>query len=298
MLFYVKHVLRYAYTQPVYCEPLTVRLRPREEPAQRLRHFRLEVCPEPAGMCEGLDLEGSPAAQVWFQGVTQSLRVAATCVAETTRINPFDFLLRAGAERLPVEYTPAERAALHLEQPLSVPEEVTALARGIAQACGGETVATLVALAGRIAETCPSLVRELGPAWPPERTLAERRGACRDLAVLFNAACAALGLAARFVSGYSAAAADDGQHQLHAWSEVFLPGAGWRGFDPAQGLAVADGHLALTAARDPAAAAPTCGTYRGNTARSSLEAQIVLRTSRLPSPAETSAIIVPQPACA
>ena len=106
------------------------------------------------------------------------------------------------------------------------------------------------------------VVRPHGAALSPEATWGERTGACRDLAPLFNEVCRLVGLPARFVSGYGYSDFLDERH-LHAWSEVYLPGAGWRGFDPTIGLAVADRHIAVAAARDPEDTAPTSGTYRG-----------------------------------
>ncbi|MEE2871411.1 MAG: transglutaminase-like domain-containing protein [Candidatus Latescibacterota bacterium] len=76
-------------------------------------------------------------------------------------------------------------------------------------------------------------------------TLARVRGACRDLAVLFIVICRTLGLAARFVSGYRAGAQNQQERYMHAWAEVYLPGAGWRGWDPSLGLAVAGAHVAV-----------------------------------------------------
>jgi transglutaminase-like putative cysteine protease len=119
--------------------------------------------------------------------------------------------------------------------------------------------------------------REQGPPWPAERTLRERRGACRDLAVLFNDVCRFVGFPARFVSGYQVDVPEEARPELHAWSEVYLPGAGWRGFDPSQGLAVADRHVPLAASRTPWMASPTSGTYRG-TARSTLTASVQFRS--------------------
>ena len=81
--------------------------------------------------------------------------------------------------------------------------------------------------------------------------LRDREGSCRDLAVLFCAACRALGLAARFVSGYERDASLQENGDLHAWAEVYLEGAGWRGYDPSRALAVAASHVAVAASSDP-----------------------------------------------
>lgn len=98
---------------------------------------------------------------------------------------------------------------------------------------------------------------------PPDVVLSQGAGACRDLSVLFLAACRHVGLPARFVSGYHEGPPERGERELHAWAETYLPGGGWRGFDPSLGLAVADRHVAVAAAPDPRGAAPVAGTFRG-----------------------------------
>ena len=135
----------------------------------------------------------------------------------------------------------------------------------------------LTSLTQTIYESCIYETRHHGPPWPAGVVLAERRGTCRDFTVLFMAACRAVGLAARFVSGYQRGDADQEVHDLHAWPEVYVPGGGWRGFDPTLGLAVADGHIALAAAVDPAQAAVVMGQLKtGHFSQSKLEATIQL----------------------
>jgi transglutaminase-like putative cysteine protease len=96
---------------------------------------------------------------------------------------------------------------------------------------------------------------------------------------LFMAACRSLGIAARFVSGYQAEAdTPDGRRHLHAWPEAFLPGVGWRGFDPTHGLAVTDGHVALCAAPDQAATMPIEGGFYGDGVASTLEYDVQIAT--------------------
>jgi transglutaminase-like putative cysteine protease len=119
-----------------------------------------------------------------------------------------------------------------------------------------------------------------GDPMTPEETLAGRSGACRDTAMLYVAACRSLGLAARFVSGYSMHHPPEvSEHELHAWAEVYLPGGGWRGYDPSLGLAVADGHVVLAAAPDHRLAAPVSGSYRGTGVASSMRYTVELRTA-------------------
>ncbi|MBI2826532.1 MAG: transglutaminase family protein [Planctomycetia bacterium] len=280
MFFHVKHVTRYDYSSPVYCEPLTVRLRPRDDAAQRLLSYHLGVAPAPVGRSEFQDLDGNVSARVWFAGRTERLRVTSEFVVETLRANAYDFLLDPASVTLPLVYPAAVKAALLTYcVPPAAAERVSRLAKSVVEEAGGRTVPFLSALAARVRASCQTRIREHGAPWPAERTLAEGTGSCRDLAVVFNEACRAVGIAARFVSGYQQDDAGDQLPQLHAWSEVYLPGAGWRGFDPAKGLAVADRHVALAAAAHSADAAPTSGTFRATGATSRLTAEITVHVT-------------------
>ena len=139
---------------------------------------------------------------------------------------------------------------------------------------GVGTIPFLTALNKRIFEGFEQLVRHEGPPYPAEITLGTGRGACRDLTVLFMEAARAVGLAARFVSGYRENEMMGEERQLHAWAEVYIPGGGWRGYDPSSGLAVADQHVTVSAGVIPEEAAPLTGTYRGSGVRSIIDYEI------------------------
>lgn len=279
MLYQIKHVTRFFYDRPVFCEPLTLRLRPRDDHQQRVVWQRLDIDPAPAGRAESLDLEGNRVAQAWFDETTLRLCVTANCLVEVHRENPFDFLLGETGASLPIRPSAAEVALCEYYGREPQPSaEVGALARELLAGADDRTVPFAVAAASWLATNIRCEPRPDAPARPAPDTLQLGRGACRDLAVLFNALCRAVGLPARFVSGY--AFAEEAQaSELHAWSEVYLPGAGWRGFDPAQGLAVAGQHVVLAAAKDPSEAAPSAGRFRGTNTRSRLESQLVMRVA-------------------
>ncbi len=116
--------------------------------------------------------------------------------------------------------------------------------------------------------------REYGEASTAEETLDSEVVACRDVAVLFMEPCRQLGIGARFVSGHQEGDPQAGERELHAWADVYLPGGGWRGYDPTLGLAVADRHVALAVSAFPKNAAPVTGSYRGTGATSTLETEI------------------------
>jgi transglutaminase-like putative cysteine protease len=161
--------------------------------------------------------------------------------------------------------------------PQGVAPDVAAWAADQAAAVGGGATDFLVHLAATIHREFHHIGRPDGEALPPSQTLALRSGACRDTALLYVAACRSQGLAARFVSGYSMHHPPEvSEHELHAWAEVYVPGGGWRGYDPSLGLAVADGHVVLAAAPDPRLAAPFSGHYRGTGVGSQFVYQVEL----------------------
>jgi transglutaminase-like putative cysteine protease len=290
VLFEVGHLTRFTYDHPVLLEPLTIRLRPRCDVFQRLVSFDLTVEPSPEGMSQIMDVEGNALSQVWFLGVSESLTLRTSCTVETLRTNPFDYMvIDPEGLRVPMVYPETERRALarYLEAPGD--PAVVAFAAEILGAAGGGATAFLGELCLRIASTIDQEVRRVGDPLPPGETLARRKGACRDLAVLFIDACRSVGIAARFVTGYEMGEAGTQERELHAWAEVYLNGAGWRGYDPSQGLAVADRHVAVAAGAGPPEAAPTSGTFRGSGVASALETVVNIRVpSYGPSPGDAS----------
>ncbi len=278
MYFEIRHTTRYTYSGPVSLEPTLVRLRPRSDCTQRLLDFSLTVGPPPAGRCEGIGLEGNTAITLWFTGHVNRLTLESRALVETLRTNPFDFLVAdPGLLSLPVQYPDpvAQSLAPHLRR-TGERHASESLASRVASEAGGDTVRFLVALTEHIATSLGKERRPEGMPLSPAQTLARGKGACRDLAVLFMDCCRSQGLAARFVSGYEEIGVDEPRSELHAWAEVFLTGAGWRGFDPNEGLAVADRHVALAAASDPAGATPIEGTFRGDGVTSALETDLTV----------------------
>lgn len=261
MRYSITHHTVYTYDRPTALAPHTLRLRPRCDVTQKLHAFRLHLDPAPQRLMETVDLDGNPILQVTFpdQPVTQ-LTIETQFEVETLRTNPFDFLLEPWAVRLPIDYPISllDRLSPYLQGQFSrltgaVDPVATQLAQQICADTHHNVVSFLSTLNQRIYTECSYLLRENGDALPAGITWTTRSGSCRDYAMLMIEACRAVGLAARFVSGYQEGDPDQDDRHLHAWVEVYLPGAGWRGYDPTHGLAVADTHIALVA----------CPTYKG-----------------------------------
>jgi transglutaminase-like putative cysteine protease len=259
------HVTRYRYSSPVKCLPLDIRLKPRADYRQRLLEYKLEIDPSPNAISNSLDWDGNEVATAWFGHELDTLTISTSFEAETDDGDPFQFLLRADATRLPL--VPAANEESHFAvyaRPRAVTAEVEELVHELARDANFDTLKFVCDFNQWIYCHLEKIVRPTGVAWRPRQTLRESRGACRDLAVLFIEGCRLMNVPSRFVSGYSARSDDLTNHELHAWAEVFLPGGGWRGFDPSLGLAVTERHLAVAAGATPAEAAPTSGQFSGN----------------------------------
>lgn len=275
----VTHSTAYRYDFPVYLEPHIFRLRPRMTNEQRLIAFDLQITPGPAGSTDCLDQDGNLAVNAWFDAPTGELRVTSRFTVEMLRANPFDYILTDASLHLPLGYVePLCTALTPYRREANVAECVKQFARSAAAGAHWNTLSFLLALSGQIYQTCRQVVRPDGPPWPSERTLRLQEGSCRDLAVLFCDACRVMGIAARFVSGYECASADRQDSYMHAWAEVYLPGIGWRGYDPSRGIAVSNGHVAVAAGFDHDLASPVAGWYSGGSP-SQMEASISLQVA-------------------
>ena len=272
MRFEVRHQTVYRYSAPVFQEPQVYRLRPRSDAGQRLEAFSLDIDPAPDGITDLIDLDGNSTTEAWFSGTHDHLVLTATSTVETLRANPFDFLWR-GPTRLPIEYPGNLEKPLALYRQAVASDDLRRLGEDAVERATGSAQQFVFWLARRIHGVCRQIVRPEGEPLPPEETLRAGEGSCRDLTVLYMAVSRLYGFATRFVSGYFYVDGAEAQ-ELHAWAEVYLPGGGWRGFDPSHGLAVADRHIALAAAADPALAAPVTGAFRGSAQALPLEATL------------------------
>lgn len=280
----VQHRTVYRYDCAVRLDAHTFRLRPRSNSAQRLLMWEIHVMPIPAGTSECLDQDGNLAFIARFDSLTRELTVASHFRIDILRDNPFDFALNEASLNLPLKYVQPLCAALapYLDY-ARVHETVRQYATTIAFGVRWNSLSFLDALNQRLFTACRQMTRPDGAPWPSEVTLQRLEGSCRDLAVLFCDACRVMGIAARFVSGYESAAAGRQDSYMHAWAEVYLPGAGWRGYDPSRGLVVARGHVAVAAGFDHNLASPIAGSFSGGVAthmETSLEMQVEPESNR------------------
>ena len=279
MRFTIRHHTQYRYSKPVRLSPHQLRFFPRDDGAQRIIDHQLEISPIPQGRNEHIDLEGNRLTQVWFGSDTDHLEITLTTQVETLRRNPFDFILNPEAVSLPIDHSHDLICARAYLERIDVDDSVTAFAAELSLAVSRDTLHFIDRLNRELFAGFRHIHRETGIPQSPATTLQTRQGACRDLAVLFVDSCRAEGLPARFVSGYQRGNLQGERRHLHAWPEIYLPGAGWRGFDPTHGEAIADTHVTVAAAAHPRDTMPVSGIFTGQGASSTLNYDLRIEVS-------------------
>lgn len=265
------HVTHYRYDRAVNLGPQIIRLRPAPHSRTRILSYSLSVEPGEHFINWQQDPQGNYLARLVFPEKTRELRVEVDLVAEMAVFNPFDFFLEPYAEQIPLTYTAGEQREL-APYLVKVPgkarfsEYLASIDR-----TPKASVDFLVALNQRLAADIDYLIRMEPGVQTPEQTLVNASGSCRDSSWLLVQLFRHLGLAARFVSGYLIQLSADVKSldgpsgtevdftDLHAWCEVYLPGAGWIGLDPTSGLFAGEGHIPLACSPEPSSAAPISG---------------------------------------
>jgi len=266
----------YTYPSPAALGPHRLRLRPANHTAARIESYGLSV-PATASLRWQQDPFGNHVAHVGFEKGTRlsELELRVELALDIRPVNPFDFFIDERCKEMPFQY-PAELQKDLLpfldreDEQLRAGARLESFLSGLPR--GGKTIDVVVELNRAVNRALRYVVREEPGIWTPEETLANGCGSCRDSAVLLMAALRSRGLAARFASGYLVQLADEGMipdapkgvgrdvADLHAWTEVYLPGGGWIGLDATSGLLCGEGHIPLACTARPALATPVEGT--------------------------------------
>jgi transglutaminase-like putative cysteine protease len=267
----LNHVTHYRYDRRVTLSPQLVRLRPAPHTRTPVLSYSLKVAPEPHFVNWQQDPQSNYLARYTFPDPVRELRIEVDLVTELAVYNPFDFFLEPHAEQIPFAYEPWQ---IHELQPFL---HTTPLSPRFERYLGAisrkprRTIDFLVDLNQQLQRDVRYVIRMDPGVQTVEETLGLGSGSCRDSTWLLVQLLRHLGLAARFVSGYliqltpdvkaleGPVGAEKDFTDLHAWCEVYLPGAGWIGLDPTSGLLAGEGHIPLACTPEPASAAPLSG---------------------------------------
>lgn len=263
----IEHLTTYEFGALVRLMPHQLLLRPREGHDIRIESSRLDITP-PGQIKWHRDIYGNSVATVDFHLMAATLRIASEVVIHHFDEAPTDFLISPQAVDFPFQYAASEAANLLPYQTLCYPDDAPAVIRWVDQfRQPGQPTRTFDLLFGMnraIANRLAYQTREMPGVQSPGETLRKGSGSCRDFATLFIEACRSLGFAAHFVSGYLHNPGNQtSAGATHAWSEVYLPGVGWKGFDSTSGLLTGADHIAVAVSRHPADVPPVSGSFSG-----------------------------------
>ena len=267
----LNHVTHYRYDRLVTLSPQVVRLRPAPHCRTPIISYSLRIEPAEHFVNWMQDPFANYQARLVFPEKTQEFKVSVDLVAEMSVYNPFDFFVEPSAEKFPFSYSPElqQELAPYLEK-----GELTPRLKALVDSISREPVPTndfMVSINQRLQREIAYLIRMEPGVQTPEVTLTNGSGSCRDTGWLLVQVLRHLGLAARFVSGYliqlkpdvkaldGPSGTDIDFTDLHAWCELFLPGAGWIGLDPTSGLLAGEGHIPVACTPEPSSAAPISG---------------------------------------
>ncbi len=265
----ISHYTEYQYPAPVTLQDHRLMLRPREGHDVRIVSSTLAISPGHQIKWHR-DVFDNSVAVVSFFEPAQCLAITSQVVIEHYETAPLDFLVADYAVNFPFDYLAEESLDLQPYQQPAYPADQPAVRQWL-DACGFdrepvESYALLDRMNRTITADFTYVVRYEPGVQPPSQTLQQRSGSCRDFAALFCEAARALGLACRFVSGYlHAPATEAGNAATHAWAEVYLPGPGWKGFDPTIGEVTGSKHIPVAVARHPESVPPVAGSFFGPT---------------------------------
>ena len=279
MYLKIKHLSKYYYDNPVTLGIHDFFLIPQTQDFQTVLKCDLLIDPLPKGKSMRRDFIGNSYLQAWFEGETKSLEVKSEALIECHKFNPFAFIIepqflksfdreKAGGFKYPLPIQSLVHPFIHRNSDSQLaPSVLNTFNQSV------DLLDFLVKITAQIHQDWKHLIREEEDIWSPEFTFSQGKGSCRDLAWMEMNMLGVLGLASRFVSGYAYNPELDEGHELHAWMETYLPGAGWIGLDPSLGLLTNELYVPLAFHPNPQLTLPVQGKYGGES-NSKLEALV------------------------
>ncbi len=263
----IVHNTYYNFSAAVQLQPHRLLLRPREDHELRVETSLLNITPV-ANVRWHRDVEDNSVAIATFTTSATQLRIESSIVIQQYNETPLDFVVESSATLYPFSYSPEDRAVLAPYIAVSERTDNILLSAWVAKLLPAkkepvESYVLLRQLSRHIFDSLAYQVREEPGVQTPQETLQKGTGSCRDFANLLMEACRCAGLAARFVSGYLYTPQSTVPGATHAWTEIYIPGAGWKGFDPTSGEIAGKNHIAVAVARLPELVPPVAGSFIG-----------------------------------
>ena len=265
----INHLTVYNYDNEVYLGIHLLYLLPQNRLYFDVVEKEMLVSPTPDGMSERMDFSGNFFSQLWFSKPSRKLEIKSSMTVQLKSFNPFDFILDfefvqaiSANSQVLFHYSEEEKALVEPYISASGPDEMRKLVGEFWK--GQEDIlGFLMQVTAHIHQNWEHIIRYEQDLWSPDYTFQVKKGSCRDLAWMQMNMLGKIGLACRFVSGYAFNPELNEGHELHAWLEVYLPGAGWVGLDPSLGLLTNHQYIPLAAHANPRLTNPVQGNFAG-----------------------------------
>ena len=271
----INHETEYLFEKEVFFEPHYFRFKPGNNPNIEIESFHLEISPRPSGLITQIDAENNLNHFAWFEGLHKKLAIKAETTLHSQDYNPFNFIIFPSFySKMPFSYDKVFKSLV--EPSLFKLKTATGLinfGKELLAESGSVTIDFILNLTRRIHSGFIIENRETGSPLHPDETFSLKKGSCRDLSWMMIQLLRNMGIAARFVSGYYYIPLEKPDYELHAWVEVFIPGAGWLGFDPSHGIITANSHIPVSASSHHNNTMPVSGNTRGD-GKSELSARL------------------------
>lgn len=265
----IEHVTEYLYTEKVYLEPHYLQLYPQSRSYYQVDRHDISITPATTGLSKRLDLENNLVGQCWFQEAVDQFTVTSLLEVTVIPFNPFDFLVDT-------DYTGQNPYSFFLETPEDLSADFTEWLESVQEVDGTDPLRFSIALNEAIHAGWSHEIRKTPNIMSSSECFEYKRGSCRDLTWMMMMGLRYAQIPSRFVSGYAFNPELGTGHELHAWVEAGLPGAGWIGLDPSSGLLCDETYIPMHASHHPKNTLPVIGNYRGD-AESTLSTKVLIR---------------------
>lgn len=267
MTLEIHHQTRYTYENDVFLNPQILNLVPQCRKYLHIKQQTILIDPEPKGINTLLGLENTQYYQIWFQTNTKYLNITTSLIAEIYKFNPLNFIYSSELQMSPEGFHLGSQADefIRLYSKHQNNSILTSTALHFYKN-SFDVISFLTGINEYVHQNWMHILRIEPGFQNPITTFQEKKGSCRDLACMLLEMVRSVGLAAKYVSGYAYNPELSEDHNLHAWIDIYLPGAGWIGIDPSLGLFCDHHYIPLSSSYKPEDTLPVIGSYAGNAA--------------------------------